>query len=60
MEIKVYEVMEKYQDYKFIIYSSVSDCLFKGYKAVCKSWALNMWVYDFAELSNKTVVIFLY
>ena len=52
--------MEQYKDYKFLIYSSVDDCLFKGYRAVCKSWCLNMWVYDFAELSNKTLVIFLY
>lgn len=58
--MKVYEVMEQYKDYKFLIYSSYDECLFKGYKAVCKSWCLNMWVYDFAELSNKTVVIFLY
>lgn len=58
--MKVYEVMEQYQDYKFLIYSSADDCLFKGYRAVCKSWCLNMWVYDFAELHNKTVVIFLY
>lgn len=58
--MKVYEVMEQYKDYKFLIYRSVDECLFKGYKSVCKSWCLNMWVYDFAELSNKTVVIFLY
>ena len=58
--MKVYEVMEQYKDYKFLIYSSYDECLFKGYRAVCKSWCLNMYVYDFAELSNKTVVIFLY
>ena len=58
--MKVYEVMEQYKDYKFLIYSSLDECLFKGYSAVCKSWCLNMYVYDFEELSNKTVVIRLY
>ena len=58
--MKVYEVMEQYKDYKFLIYSSLDDCLFKGYRAVCKSWCLNLYVDKFAELSNNTVVIFLY
>lgn len=58
--MKVYEVMEQYKDYKFLIYSSYDECLFKGYKAVCKSWCLNMYVCNFDELSNKKVVIFLY
>ena len=58
--MRVYEVMEQYKDYKFLIYNFLYECLFKGYRAVCKSWCLNMYVYEFAELSNKTVVIFLY
>ena len=58
--MRVFEVMDEYKDYKFLIYSSYDECLFKGYRAVCKSWCLNMFVYDFAELSNKTVAIFLY
>ena len=58
--MKVYEVMEQYKDYKFLIYSSNDECLFKGYRAVCKSWCLNMWVNEFVELSNKTVLIIIY
>ena len=60
VRMRVYEVMEQYKDYKFLIYSFLDDCLFKGYRAVCKSWCLNMYVYDFAELSDKTIVIRLY
>ena len=58
--MKVYELMEQYKDYKFLICSSVYECLFIGYTAVCKSWCLNMWVNEFVELSNKTVLIIIY
>ena len=58
--MKVYEVMEQYKDYKFLIYDFPNECIFNGYKAVCRSWCLNMYVDKFGELSNNTVVIFLY
>ena len=51
--MRVYEVMEQYKDYKFLIYSPNDECIFKGYRAVCKTWCLNMWVNYFDELSNK-------
>ena len=57
--MKVYEVMEQYKDYKFLIYSSNDECLFNGYRAVCKSWCLNLYVEKFAELYDG-VVIFVY
>ena len=59
--MKVFEVMEQYKDYKFLIYSFVKDCIFEGYNSTCKTWCLNMYVNYFYELSNnKIVVIFLY
>ena len=58
--MKVYEVMEQYKDYKFIICSHDDGCIFNAYRAVCNSWCLNMWVNEFVELSNKTVLIIIY
>ena len=59
--MKVYEVMEQYKDYKFIIYRfNDEDCIFEGYNSSCKTWSLNLYVNYFYQLRNKTVVIFLY
>ena len=59
--MKVYEVMEQYKDYKFIIYRfNDEDCIFEGYNSSCKTWFLNLYVNYFYQLRNKTVVIFIY
>ena len=59
--MKVYEVMEQYKDYKFLIYRFYDeDCIFEGYNSSCKNWCLNLYVNYFYQLRNKTVVIFLY
>ena len=60
VSMKVYEVMEQYKDYKFLIYSSDGDCLFEGYNVGCNTLYLIMFVKYFYELrNNKIVVIFL-
>ena len=61
VSMKVYEVMEQYKDYKFIIYRfNDEDCIFEGYNSSCKTWCLNLYVNYFYQLRHKTVVIFLY
>lgn len=59
MCMRVYEVMEEYQDYKFIVYDGIGIMIFRGYMAVCKAWCLNLWAENISLIHN-TVTIFCY
>lgn len=59
MNNKVYEVMEKYSDCRFLVCTR-DYYVYMGYKAVCKSYVQNLWVEEIEILSNNTVLIIVY